>query len=92
MAEDEFNQALMVVMENCHQFMQDNGRVVGASDEKGKATQTAPAEKATVGSEAAESVAAPSAAKQEDWFTRFIMSGERPDKAGDKRLNRRGKY
>jgi adenine-specific DNA methylase len=34
MAEDEFNQALIVVMENCHQLMQDNGRVVGASDVK----------------------------------------------------------
>jgi hypothetical protein len=40
----------------------------------------------TVDGEATESVATPSATKQEDWFTRFILSGERPNKAGNKRL------
>jgi hypothetical protein len=92
MAEDEFNQALMVVMENCHQLMQENGRVVGASGVKSKAVESAPDQKATANDETAELSDSPSENKQEDWFTRFILSGERPNKAGNKRLDRRGKY
>lgn len=92
MAEDEFNQALMVVMENCHQLMQDNGRAVGASGIKSKVVEPAPDQKATANDEPVELGDTPAATKQEDWFTRFILSGERPNKAGNKRLDRRGKY
>ncbi|MEE9346479.1 MAG: hypothetical protein V3U88_12810 [Methylococcales bacterium] len=92
MAEDEFNQALMVVMENCHQLMQENGRVAGASGVKSKAVESTPDQKATANDETAESSESSSENKQEDWFTRFILSGERPNKAGNKRLDRRGKY
>jgi hypothetical protein len=90
MTEDEFTQSLMVVMENCHRLMQQNGRVIGASGVKNQATQPTASENTTVNESAAKAV--PAETKQEDWFTKFILSGERPNKAGNKRLDRRGKY
>ncbi len=91
MTEDEFTQSLMVVMENCHRLMQQNGRVIGASGVKKQTVQPTASENTAV-NESASAKEAPAETKQEDWFTKFILSGERPNKAGNKRLNRRGKY
>lgn len=90
MTEDEFTQSLMVVMENCHRLMQQNDRVPRESEINNHAAQPTTSENATVNESAAK--AAPAETKQEDWFTKFILNGQRPNKAGNKRLDRRGKY
>jgi hypothetical protein len=92
MSEDEFNQSLMVVMENCHRLMQENGRVAGHSAVSSSVVQPTTNESSSAKDSTVEADGSSASTKQEDWFTRFILNGQRPNKAGNKRLDRRGKY